>query len=181
MRLFTAISFPSEIVSELKALYSGPLQDKAHSWERIHLTLNFLGEVSEEHLDKIKNALAEFKSTPFSLQLSGLGTFPEEAPARVLWVGITPCPALLNLQRKLKATCLTLGISQEQRSYHPHVTLARFRNPLPTTVLKTYLQQHASFKTTEFLVTRFSLFSSTLNVDGSHYREEFGVTLKNIS
>ncbi len=178
MRLFTAISFPSEVLSNLKLLGLALPGNKTFRWEQAHLTLNFLGEISEEGIETIKKALTQFESAPFSLQLQGLGTFPQQGIPRVLWTGVAPCPPLLSLQEKLKKQCLSLGIPQEQRSYRPHVTLIRFRHPPSPQVLKDFLRKYASFETPIFPITYFSLFSSKLDPEGSYYREEFRRELK---
>ena len=56
--------------------------------ESLHLTLKFVGETSEETVEKIKAALAQIRVNQFPLNFKGYGFFPTAKSARVFWVGI---------------------------------------------------------------------------------------------
>ena len=63
------------------------------SWTRpdnIHLTLKFLGEVSETLIADIASVCAKAAADSQSLAftLSGAGVFPDTRQPRVLWVGL---------------------------------------------------------------------------------------------
>ena len=95
MRAFIAIEIP-EAVKEGMAAVQARLKSAGvdASWPRpegIHLTLKFLGEVSEERVPQILQALALALSGTerFRLGVEGVGTFPNPASARVVWLGIT--------------------------------------------------------------------------------------------
>ena len=70
-----------------------------------HLTLAFLGDVSDVDLkplcEAVAGASADFE--PFELRLEGLGVFPDPARARVAWVGLTGpgLPALAELREQV--------------------------------------------------------------------------------
>lgn len=42
-----------------------------------------------------------------------------------MWLGVSASPALVALERDLDDVCASLGVAREERSFHPHVTLAR--------------------------------------------------------
>jgi RNA 2',3'-cyclic 3'-phosphodiesterase len=96
--------------------------------EKIHLTLKFLGDVTEDDLGRVKMALEPVREghEPFEVSISGFGTFPSERKARILWAGIgegeTPLRAVAGDVEDLLER---LGFEQENRPYVPHLTLGR--------------------------------------------------------
>ena len=66
--------------------------------ERIHLTLKFLGDVTEDELDRSTQALEHLsgRHEPFEVSTSGFGAFPSERRARILWAGIEAGAGLLR-------------------------------------------------------------------------------------
>lgn len=98
-----------------------------------HVTLKFLGEVSPEETARLRALAREAAGgiSPFALELDTLGTFPEPARPRVIWVGSrVPPPALLELHRRLDRALSALDFPSERR-YNPHVTLGRVRERDP--------------------------------------------------
>jgi len=54
--------------------------------------------------------------------------FPPRGAPRVLWVGVVAgVLPLSELQRELAQRIAALGIALEDRPFHPHLTLARWR------------------------------------------------------
>jgi RNA 2',3'-cyclic 3'-phosphodiesterase len=88
VRLFIAIEFAQEIRGRLEGFIAElwVLAPKA-KWvrvENLHITLKFLGETGPEKLPAIQAALASVRdSQPVTLELRGLGFFPNEQRARV--------------------------------------------------------------------------------------------------
>jgi 2'-5' RNA ligase len=97
----------------------------------LHLTLNFLGDRSEEQLASIGRFMLSVvgSQAPFSLTLQGLGTFPGQRRPRVVWLGVQPPEPVVALQKKLAAGLAELGCPEERTPYRPHLTLGRFRRP----------------------------------------------------
>jgi len=138
VRLFVAI----DLTTELKAALA-ELQDRLRRlWSGadirwvdpagIHLTLKFLGEVGADRLEAIFGALERGTAGvgPFELKIGGVGFFPSERRARVVWVGVKePTGRLARLQRQLEASLGALGFAPEGREFAPHITLGRLRAP----------------------------------------------------
>lgn len=131
MRLFIAINLPDSVRPELFQA-AAPLHRAAPAvrWvqpETLHITLKFLGEVPDQRLSSIVQALRSTASaaTGFPLHLGGVGAFPNLRRARVIWLGAGGGSALLNLQTNLDAELEPLGYPREARPFHPHVTLGR--------------------------------------------------------
>jgi len=94
MRAFVALEVPPPVLEPVKRLQAELSRTIAgFRWvkpEGIHLTLKFLGEIGEESVAEVGEAVKRSagKVNPFELYLSGLGAFPDFARARVIWVGV---------------------------------------------------------------------------------------------
>jgi RNA 2',3'-cyclic 3'-phosphodiesterase len=99
----------------------------------IHLTLAFLGELSDEQLSQTSQAaeVAAQHVAPFDYRLSQLGIFGSPRQPRVLWVGIEETSGgLQHLHRALNKELEQRGFEVEKRAFSPHLTLARIKESL---------------------------------------------------
>jgi 2'-5' RNA ligase len=135
LRAFVALELPPEIQQALRQI-SADLKAKLKGlplrWvavENIHLTLNFLGDIPEDNIKAIADLLsAKTKSVPpFEIELGGLGVFPNPRRPNVVWVGVSAPDTLNDLQKLLETELSRLGFPAEERSFSPHLTLARVR------------------------------------------------------
>jgi 2'-5' RNA ligase len=135
IRSFIAIELPLEIRSTLARLQNRLKSGSCEpvKWvdpDSIHLTLKFLGNIDTALIGKITAALEEacLGVPPFSLEINGLGVFPNERRVRVVWVGLTgETETLAELQKRIDGKLAPLGFKAEARSFTPHLTLARVR------------------------------------------------------
>ena len=98
--------------------------------EGIHLTLKFLGNISEPQVEAVTWAMTATakESSPFRLELGQLGVFPNARRARVLWCGVEgDMSVLTELQQRTETALESLGHSRENRLFSPHLTLGRVR------------------------------------------------------
>ncbi len=127
MRLFVAIELDeaarAAIAAEQKRIASAIDREKTLTWvaaDRMHLTLVFLGEVPDALAPAIVDAV-----------FAGVGVFPPERarkPPRVLWLGLADgADETIAVQRMISARITGLGVTIEDRGFHPHLTLARWR------------------------------------------------------
>ena len=91
-----------------------------------HFTLIFLGEISVNDVDRIKEMLAGFSFEPFTITYIGIGAFPKLAYARVVWVGVDSEGAekLTGLANNVVAKMSELGFKAD-KSFSAHLTLLR--------------------------------------------------------
>jgi 2'-5' RNA ligase len=153
MRMFVAVIPPEEVLEDL-AEFLAPRQEAepGFRWtvaEQWHLTLAFMAQVADRHLDDLQSRLerAGARRTPFEVALAGGGAFPNPARAKVLYAGVDPAePAgaveLERLATGARAAATKAGAEAEGGRFHPHITLARLGRPLEVTrwlrVLDTY-------------------------------------------
>lgn len=136
VRAFLAVELAPEIRSELGALQArlaSGAGGAAGRWvkpEGIHLTLKFLGEVDTRQLPELYAATDRACETisPFAVQVTGWGCFPNTRRPRVVWAGVNdPSGRLAALQQRIERACAALGYAPEKRAFSPHLTLARVR------------------------------------------------------
>lgn len=176
-RVFSAIALPdivhrrmAEHVARLKTL----LPQVQASWSRegnTHLTLKFLGEIPSSAVPTFSSAVSRAVEAlpPFSIVLEHTGVFPKRGEPRVLWIGISdPAGRLGELHSRLEAESGRVGFPKEERSFHPHLTLARLRNPR---YAREIVQAHEQleFVPQEITVTELSVIRSELSSAGSKY------------
>ncbi|NLM20294.1 MAG: RNA 2',3'-cyclic phosphodiesterase [Peptococcaceae bacterium] len=128
MRLFIAINFDGQIKSSIdniiKNIEKYANQGRFVKKEHLHLTLEFLGEISEERVEDITSAMEVLNSAPFTLFLSSIGFF-KGRDGHIYWFGITENNDLMNMQEKLHNLLLERGFKLENRKYKPHITIGR--------------------------------------------------------
>ncbi|SRR5487761_1484953 len=181
MRIFIAIDLPGSIRSELErkqdlfraALSHSPGDAAGIRWTRpegIHLTLKFLGEVSEAGLERLVEHLGRLEPfEAFPVEVENFGFFPDARHPRVFWAGITAPIELAALAARAAAD---LGFGKELRPFSPHLTLARFRPARPQTVLEAMSKREEDVSLGRFVVSEFFVFESKLSASAApEYRK----------
>ncbi len=175
LRLFVAVDLPPDLLEaldeSLAALRSRPEVASAR-WTvpaNQHVTLKFLGWVDAGMLDPIAETLAAVASShePATVTVEGLGAFPSERRARVLWAGLDdPAGLLAALASDLDPALAPLGFQPETRAFTPHLTLARFKSPAS---LAGRLSEATRVANPSFEVDHLALYRSQLHPRGARY------------
>ena len=169
LRLFVGIGFPPELKLRLSLLCSGVPGAKWVDPGNFHVTLRFIGEISEDLAADIDDALSRLRARRFTLQMAGTGVFGDKP--RSLWAGIERSPELVGLRDKIEQALIRVGLPPEPRKFSPHVTLARLRDP-PLDKLRDFLTTHARFRADPLAVEAFSLIASFQTKAGSVYEDQ---------
>lgn len=169
LRLFTAVRVPrgqlewlDDVVGDLKAIPGA----RWTSVDDQHVTLNFLGWVEARLLAGVSQILDEAAAAhePAHASLAGLGAFPREPRARVLWAGIEdPTHLLTSLATDLGERLRGVGYEPEARDYTAHLTLARFKTP------RRLVLPQLPPPPPPFVVDRLTLYRSRLSPSGARY------------
>ncbi|MFE4713045.1 RNA 2',3'-cyclic phosphodiesterase [Paenibacillus sp. NPDC056722] len=138
-RLFVAVPVPPAIRESLGSLCQSLATEVSFAkWthpEDYHITLQFLGDTAKQDIPGLIAALKKVAAagTPFELSLESFDTFGLPASPRVLWAGLSGELEKLNaLQSAVTNATVPLGFVAEDRSYKPHLTLARkYRGDIP--------------------------------------------------
>ena len=174
MRLFVALDVPGQVreaLAELSArLKKICLSARWVRLESVHITLKFIGEVSLETVEKIREALGTLPAfPPIVLRFAGLGFFPNARRPRVFWAGVEADPQLAALAGAIEAKLDPLGIPAETRKFHPHLTLARFESPQGTQPLVAAVEALGSPEFGSETFHEFHLYQSVLKPSGAEY------------
>lgn len=134
MRTFIAIELEEEVKTHLESIQT---ETEKHCRrgnytpkENFHLTLHFLGEVEEEDLEYLQDALYETarRNRPFTLTLEGIGFFPRGKKG-ILWAGVEKNNHLQRLFSTLEKSLEQQGFAREKKGLSPHITLGREVEP----------------------------------------------------
>ncbi len=177
MRLFIGVPLAEAVTSELAAVCarlrsgSGGLRWSApESW---HITLQFLGNATGEQYTCLVPQLRAVHSVPVAIQLGELGFFDR---AGIFFAGVELAPQLIVLQQRVTQASGQCGFDAEDRSFHPHITLARGKDNDKGRELKG-LERRLTFQPEfpRFIAHEFLLYESHLGPAGSSYeiRETF--------
>ena len=170
MRTFIAIEIPGNIrdsiaeqieTSRVKQL---PVKWVAH--DNLHITLKFLGELTEATRKKVSSLLKKtvVHQIPFTATLKDFGCFPHPRRPRVLWIGVDRgADQLTALAREVEESLAQCGFPREGR-FHPHLTIGRVKKPCSLEGILKHKTQSELFK-----VETLVLFKSTLTPQGAVY------------
>jgi 2'-5' RNA ligase len=174
MRVFVAMDVPEDVKAAIRA-FAAKLEPvcRGARWARVdgmHITLKFIGEVSAEKVEQIKTELAGVRSAAaVEMSFRGVGFFPHAKHPRVFWAGIEATPNLAELAAEIEKRMENLGIPREERTFHPHLTLARFKSEEGLPKLHEAIEKAGA---AEFGATRsseFYLYESKLLRGGAVY------------
>jgi len=176
IRSFLAIELPEAIRKRIediqKDLRSSNSDVRWVSPEKIHLTLKFFGNIEESRVDTITTSIEPLvEGTPhFSLEVRGMGAFPNIKNPRVLWMGlIDEKQVLVPLQKQLESTLETIGFQVEDRLFRPHLTLGRMNSGRGKDELIGRIQKYKEERFGDVEVKRLVLFKSDLRPTGPIY------------
>jgi len=169
-RLFTGLEVPPELALQLSTMRGGIPGARWIDPENYHITLRFIGDISDPDARAIADALDDVRMPPFEIALSGVGYFGARKPRNV-WVGVKPVDMITGLHQSHERLCTALGLARDGRNFTPHVTLARLKNSARADV-EAYVSHHSLFSVPPFVVDRFVLFSSRPSRGGGPYVAE---------
>jgi RNA 2',3'-cyclic 3'-phosphodiesterase len=178
-RTFLAVHFSNPIIEALARLQDR-LKSKAGTRARIkwvtpgniHVTLQFLGEVETGLLSALSGELehAFTHIEAFDIEVAGVGAFPSPIKPRVVWAGVEKGQEeLAALARQVQEATGALGFEPEKRSFRPHVTLGRVRDPRKTGELSSALDEFGGERIGECQIGEVALVASDLRPTGPVY------------
>lgn len=167
-RLFVAIALDGA-ADALRPLAAGLDGVRWSPAERLHLTLRFAGDRTDDLCHRLTKALSEVRSSPTDVTLQGVGRFDIGGGWGVVWAGIAPSPTLRDLQAQCEMAARQAGLPDEQRAWVPHVTVGYTASP-EATQLASWLRRHQAFCGGPIPVSTFGLYESVRTGDELQYR-----------
>ena len=173
-RVFIAVDVEKEIKEYLKQLIE---EIKAFDIpnirlvkaKNIHITLKFLGEVEDDRVQDIIEALTGIDNRferDFS-RITDIGVFPNMKKPHVLWLGIDDGKEQFSKIAEFVNNSLSVyGFTKSKRPFSPHLTLGRFKNPV--TNLHSYMKE-LKIPDLKFGINRITVYESQLFQTGPVY------------
>lgn len=170
-RTFIAIDLPREAINEIKRIQDlvkkkTLVTGKFTEPENLHLTLKFLGEITEEQIEEVKKRLDEIKIPLFEGRLSELGVFSPNF-IKIIWVKFGG-GGVFELQKEVDDKLN--GLFKPEERFMSHITIARVKY---VSDKKSFLEYLSSIKIKDikFPVKNFYLMKSELTPNGPVYSE----------
>ena len=162
MRTFIAIELEEEVKDHLaevqaetqKLCRRGNFTPK----DNFHLTLHFLGEIEEDVIEYLQDAMYETarRNRPFTLTLDKIGFFPRGNKG-IMWAGLERSTHLQRLFSTLEKSLEQQGFARERKGLSPHITLGREVEPHRSFV---DVQKSTKIEPMKVSVRRISLMES---------------------
>lgn len=176
VRAFIALELPGEIQANLHGA-----QEKLRGCRArltyvepalIHITLKFLGEVAQDRLPRVCDALSGVSFHPFPVT-AGAVTVNNPKRPHTVWSTIEDAGEGKNLFRLVGDALSPLGFVPETRGFTPHATLARVKEPDPSLLAVLGTLGGATYGTCT--IRGMKLKKSTLTPRGPIYEDILGV------
>ncbi len=175
MRLFVAIELDppiraalAEVQDQLRGACEGVRWIPA---EQLHVTMKFLGEVSDKNVAGVADALrrAARSGPTFSMEVAGSGCFPPRGPARIVWVGMREqTGAMRRCVDAVEQALEPLGFPRERRPFSGHITVGRIREDRSSGRIRGAAEA-CTFESVTQAVDSITLMSSVLSPKGPIY------------
>lgn len=175
IRTFVCIDIPESIKERIEKLQRDLRRiDAQISWVKpanIHLTLKFLGDVSQAKIPAINAAITDVAKVcnPFQITVGATGCFPSPRKPSILWVGLSQSSdELPSLHKAIEDGLARQGFAREGKKFTPHLTIARIRNPRNADqVADAFLT--GGFANEDFRAKEIIVMRSQLSPQGSIY------------
>jgi len=176
MRTFIAVDLDDRLKTHfihiINKLDTGDRSIKWITRQGMHITLKFLGEISESQKSEVERILDNVtnRHSSFLLQFRGSGTFPHNSRnPRVLWIGVDKNEAFETLHADIEEEMAGIGFPKDNRPFHPHLTLCRVKKKGQ---LLTVLNKHQQYRREHFgdiIVKKVIYYRSILKPTGAEY------------
>lgn len=164
MRIFIAVPLSESVKKQLQKLQVPADYVRWQSPEQMHITLKFLGELSDDEVSGLKQALTGISMTSFNLKVQQIGMFTRNDIPQVIWVGVAPDEQITQLYKAVEARCASLGFETDKRPFLPHITLGRVKRNIQRKQVKNLLD---NTEPVSFSVDSFGIYKSELHPDGA--------------
>ena len=176
IRCFVAIEIP-ETIQTLLTFAQEELRKfvRGASWvkrENIHLTLKFLGDVAPNQISVIRNSIEQVTDarSPFSMELGGIGAFPNLSRPRIIWAGVkTGADDVAAIAREIDLRLSRHGHERDKKPFRPHLTLARIKRLANLKPLVDVFQQYDTINGATMIVNQIRVVQSELRRSGAVY------------
>lgn len=179
MRVFVSIEISNdEVINSIKNFQKLiKINAKPTELKNLHFTLQFLGEVSEQIIDKIIQSLNTIKFSKFDISLKGIGVFPKLKSPKIIWIGTDEKSGkiMIELSKKVEKALEPLGFSTD-KPFKPHITVFRIKKKIGDITEEMENHKNVNFGMQE--ITSIKLKKSELTLNGPVYSDLMEIKIK---
>jgi 2'-5' RNA ligase len=172
MRAFVAVEISNdEVINSITKFQSKiNIEAKPVKPQNLHFTLQFLGEISDDVSQKIKQALKTIEFSTFKINFKGLGAFPKIKFPRVVWIGTDEVGgnALADLAKNVENVLTPLGFISD-KSFKSHITVFRIKNKIGD--ISKELEKYEKYDFGSQEISKIKLKQSVLTPQGPVYSD----------
>ncbi len=141
--------------------------------KNIHITLKFLGEISNNKIDQINEIIIESTKNikPFKIKLIGTGVFPNENYIKIIWIGLKNTQMLSDITKKINDNLINIGLKIKPQKFHPHITIGRVKSAKNKEKILEIIEKYNNINFSEILVDTIKLKKSELTSKGPIYTD----------
>ncbi len=174
-RVFVGISIhlKPELIESIE-LIKEELKSERIRWvseDNLHLTLKFLGDISDEDITKVKDVLTHKSKefTHFSFELEGLSYFNHKGNPSVIFCHVPHNKQLVDLAVSLRDSLTQIGFQKNDKEFKPHLTLARIKTLKRPDQFYEVIRKPRKGVQQVVPVNEFVLYESILKPSGAFY------------
>jgi 2'-5' RNA ligase len=172
-RGFIAIDtkIPASVVDLYEKIKTLETNIKLVELRNLHLTLKFLGNTEEKHIDELKEIIKKAVEgvAAFNITFEGVGAFPNLNYMNIIWIGIKDSDILAKIAERIDIKTETMGYEREKRKFSPHLTIARVKDRTGKEPLRKLIKEYEAHKFGEQSVSSVCLKKSVLTPNGPIY------------
>lgn len=172
MRAFVAVEISNEeVINSITKFQSKiNIEAKPVKPQNLHFTLQFLGEISDDVSQKIKQALKTIEFSTFKINFKGLGAFPKIKFPRVVWIGTDEVGgnALVDLAKNVENVLTPLGFISD-KPFKSHITVFRIKNKIGD--ISKELEKYEKYDFGSQEISKIKLKQSVLTPQGPVYSD----------
>jgi 2'-5' RNA ligase len=186
-RLFIGVPIESQrVVQQVKTWREDELLNqnllkwvKPENW---HITLYFLGNQPISLINVLQQVIEEsfFGVQSFNALINGIGVFPHERNAKVLWSGFDNLQPLVPAYFRMGELLKQHGITFSTLPFKPHLTLARIKSLDQTSSFESFLKSWQQSEFGHIKIDRIVLYQSVSSLQGPVYTPLFVKALENL-
>ncbi len=175
VRAFISIDFTDtniiEAISEIQeSIQSSKARLRNVNPKLLHMTLEFLGEISAIEIQKVKEILDSISFRSFFLDVNEIDVLPNEKYIRVVYCKINgDVDILKTIQRQLRIKLIECGFKTDNRSFKPHLTIARVKSSQNRKELMLAINNLSNIKCGRQEIVSIKLKQSILKSEGPEY------------
>jgi len=173
MRTFISIDIPEKVREDI-AMVSREFGGEGITMvktDALHLSIHFLGDLTEQGINKVKESMDEIQAQQFEVGIKGIDFFSPNF-IKVIFAKISSGEAQCsNIYERLGSALVSRGFELEPGKYTPHVTLARVKRVKNPAALVSQIRSHAETEFGSFMVNSIKLKSSELTGEGPVYTD----------